>query len=317
MGKQPKSSTISSLTASTPVAEAACGVIDQRLAKVRDCLRKTLGKPSRRRQHIHALRVATRRATAAVDLFRDCLPKPVRTELRTVLRSLRKAVGGARDWDVLLEALATTIHAAAPSDLPTLDMLTGWALAHRAQAQSALEQAAHDCSPRDLKKLQVRVVAAVRWKQKPEPSLGSFAEPLVSQRLADLTALADRDNDAWSLLHEVRIAGKRLRYTLEVVAGHLDPAVAEHVEPALVRLQEVLGGVNDSFTASRLLEDILSSMRSTTPAVANRYQHVLQKQITEHQQRMLNGREAFTAWLREWHSLEMQDALKAICRRRP
>jgi CHAD domain-containing protein len=299
MGKQPKSSTISSPTASTPVAEAACGVIDQRLAKVRDCLRKTLGKPSRRRQHIHALRVATRRATAAVDLFRDCLPKPVRTELRAVLRSLRKAVGGARDWDVLL------------------DMLTGWALAHRAQAQSALEQAAHDCSPRDLKKLQVRVVAAVRWKQKPEPSLGSFAEPLVSQRLADLTALADRDNDAWSLLHEVRIAGKRLRYTLEVVAGHLDPALVEHVEPALVHLQEVLGGVNDSFTASRLLEDILSSMRSTTPAVANRYQHVLQKQITEHQQRMLNGREAFTAWLREWHSIEMQDALKAICQRRP
>ncbi len=314
MGKHAASDTISPQPASTPVAEAARELIDQRLTAVRECLRKALHRPKRRRQHIHALRVATRRATAAVDLFRDCLPKPIRKEARAALRSLRKAVGGARDWDVLLEALATTMHAAAPADLPSLDMLTGWALAHRSQAQAALEQAAHDCSPRTLKKLQARVVAAVRWKQKPQPSLGSFARPRIGQRLGDLAALADRDNDAWSMLHEVRIAGKRLRYTLEVVAGCVDPAMVEHVQPALVRLQEVLGGVNDSFTASRLLEDILSSMQDTTPAVADRYRPVLERQIAEHQQRMLNGREAFTDWLSGWHRLAIQHTLKGISR---
>lgn len=303
------------IAAATPVVEAARELIAERLTTVRDCLRKALEKPKRRRQQIHALRVATRRATAAIDLFRDCLPKTVRTEVRATLRSLRKAVAEARDWDVLLQQLAKTMRANVDDDVPAFDMLTGYALAHRGQAQSALEAVARDCPPQDLKKLQARVVAAVRWKRKSQPTLGDFARPIIGQRLRDLTSLADRDNDAWTMLHEVRIAGKRLRYTLEVVDGCLDPVVTDHVSPALVRLQEVLGGVNDSFHASALFEAILSGMQATTPAAADRYQSALEQLIADHQQQMQTGREAFAAWLAEWHSLEMQRALKAITRR--
>jgi len=316
MGTQTKGQP-ATISAATPVVEASRERIAERLTTVRDCLRKALAKPRRRRQHIHALRVATRRATAAIDLFRDCLPKPIRTEVRTTLRSLRKAVAEARDWDVLLQQLANTMRANVDTDVPTLDMLTGYALAHRGQAQSALEAVARDCSPQDLKKLEARVVAAVRWKRKSQTTLGDFASPIIGQRLRDLTNLADRDNDAWTMLHEVRIAGKRLRYALEVVDGCLDPAVTEHVTPALVRLQEVLGGVNDSFHASALFEAILSGMHATTPAAADRYQSVLERQIAEHRQRMQSGRDAFAAWLVAWHSPEMQRTLKAITRRHP
>lgn len=302
------------ISAATPVVKAARDLIAQRLTTVRDCLRKALAKPRRRRQHIHALRVATRRATAAIDLFRDCLPKPIRTEVRATLRSLRKAVAEARDWDVLLQQLAKTMRANVDADVPTLDMLTGYALAQREQAQSALEKVARDCSPQDVKKLQARVVAAVRSKRKGQPTLGDFARPLIGQQLRDLTTVADRDNDAWTMLHEVRIAGKRLRYALEVVDGCLDPAITEHVTPSLVRLQEVLGGVNDSFHASELFEAILSTMQATTPSAADRYRSALEQLIAEHQQRMQSGREAFDAWLHEWHSPEMQRSLEAITR---
>ena len=311
MGTQTKGHP-ATISAATPVVEAARDLIAERLSTVRERLRKALKKPQRRRQQIHALRVATRRATAAIDLFRDCLPKPIRTEVRATLRSLRKAVAEARDWDVLLQQLAKTISDADADAVPTLDMLTGYALAHRGQAQSALEEVARDRSPQELKKLEARVVAAVRWKRKGQPTLGDFARPRIGQQLRDLTTIADRDNDAWTMLHEVRIAGKRLRYSLEVVDGCLDPAVSDHVAPALVRLQEVPGGVNDSFHASELFEAILSGMRATTPAAADRYQSVLEHLIAEHQQRMQSGREAFDAWLHEWHSPEMQRTLKAI-----
>ena len=300
------------ISAATPVVEASRELIEERLTTVRECLRKALAKPKRRGQHIHALRVATRRATAAIDLFRDCLPKTIRKEVRTTLRSLRKAVAEARDWDVLLQQLAKTMRANVDTHVPTLDMLTGYALAHRGQAQSALEAVARDCSPQDLEKLQARVVAAVRGKRKGQTTLGDFARPLISQRLRDLTTIAERDNDAWTMLHEVRIASKRLRYSLEVVDGCLDPVVAEQVTPALVRLQEVLGSVNDSFHASALFEAILSTIQATTPTAADRYQNALEHLITEHQQRMQSGREAFTAWLNEWHSPPMQAMLETV-----
>ena len=132
-----------------------------------------------------------------------------------------KPLAAARDWDLLLQHLAKTVGDADKTDVPTLDMLTGYALAHREQAQAALEQAARDCPPRALTQLQARVVAAVRWKRKSQPTLGDFARPRIHQQLRDLTTIADRDHDAWTMLHEVRIASKRLRYSLEVVDGCL------------------------------------------------------------------------------------------------
>ena len=271
------------------------------------------GKPKRRRQQIHGLRVATRRAAAALDLFRDCLPKSTRKEARGSLRMLRQAVGVARDWDVLLQHLAKSIRSADPADLPTLDMLSGWALAHRTDAQSALERVVSESSPRALAKLQARVRESVRWKGNPEPTLDAFSQPIVRQRLGDFTRLANRDNDDWSNLHEVRIAGKRLRYTLEVLASGLDSTMTEQPTTALVRLQDVLGGINDSFLASQLFAGLLSGMQATTPAASKRYQTVLKRLIAEHQQRMLDGREAFTDWLREWHRPQIEQSLEALC----
>ena len=49
----------------------------------------------------HQLRVATRRAGAALEIFRDCLPEKDYQTARKQLRRLRRAAGAARDWDVL------------------------------------------------------------------------------------------------------------------------------------------------------------------------------------------------------------------------
>lgn len=306
-------SPISNLLTATPLEEAASEVLAHRLTAVRACLRKTTDTPSQLQDHVHALRVSTRRAAAAFDFYRDCLPKSIRREVRRMLRSLRKAAAAARDADVLLSQLAEALLTADSAEVPTLDMLTGYALAHRSQAQAALERAACNCRPRDLKKLQRRVRAAVRWKRPPQPAVARFAQPIISQRLHDVNRLADRTNTTWPRLHEVRIAGKRLRYTLEVVAGFLDPAIAKDATGLLVRLQDVLGGVNDHFTAAKLLAGILRSMQTTTPAAADRYQHVLEQQIAAHHAAMRKGREAFIGWLGEWHSATMQHSLASVC----
>lgn len=296
----------------TPVADAARRVISLRLEAVRDCIGRAIRDPENRRQNIHALRVATRRATAAVDIFRDCLPRRIHKEIKVHLRSLRRAVGAARDWDVLLQQLGKAAKRASEADRPAYDMLHGYALAHRIPAQQRLELACPDY-PFGFDRLQARTVAAVRWRQEPQPTLGSFARPLIGDLVNGLNGLAERGDGDWEMLHEVRIAGKRLRYTLEVVEDCFGAALEAHLAPALAQLQEVLGGVNDSFNASRLLRQIVDGMADCVPGIAGRYRDLMERQIAEHEERMRLGREQYRDWLADWNGSEMQEALVAVC----
>jgi len=300
----------SSSAAATPVVSAAREILGQRLSDVRECLSGLQQKPHRRRQLIHRLRVATRRATAAIDVFSDCLPKRVREDARSRLGSLRKAVATARDCDVLLEELAESAPTIDMADRPTHEMLTGWCLARRVDAEAGLKRAARDCSPRDMQKLQARVIDAVRWRAKHPPTFARFARPVVHEQLAAFISLAEGDNASWQQLHEVRITGKRLRYTLELLACGLDPAVTEAMVPALVTLQEVLGSINDAFTASQLLQDILRSLQAAAPAAASRYHGSLTQAIAHYQQRMEHGRQTFTNWLDNWRAMPEWQAVK-------
>ena len=92
---------LSDLNEMTPVEDAARRVLALRLEAVRDRIADAMSHGEDRRQHVHALRVASRRAAAAVEVFEHCLPKKVFKEVRQQLRLIRRAVGMARDWDVL------------------------------------------------------------------------------------------------------------------------------------------------------------------------------------------------------------------------
>ena len=311
MTKDIKNQRIADLQDSTPVADAARRVIALRLEAVRDCLGRALRESENRRQNIHALRVATRRATAAVDFFRECLPRRICKQVRGHLRLIRRAVGAARDWDVMLQRLSKAAKKAAEADRPTYEMLHGYALAHRIPAQHQLELACPDY-PFGFDRLQARTVASVRWRQDPEPSLGGFSRPLIGQLIDRFNGLTERGDNDWEMLHEVRIAGKRLRYTVEVVEDCFGPALEAHLTPALTRLQEVLGAVNDSFNASRLLRQIVEGIADCMPNAAGRYQDLMERQIEEHEERMRSGRVKYRGWLDDWNSREMQQALQVV-----
>src|SRR5262245_11473393 len=52
-------------------------------------------------EHVHQLRVATRRADAAMRAFADFLPRRKAKKLRRALKRIRRAAGEARDHDVM------------------------------------------------------------------------------------------------------------------------------------------------------------------------------------------------------------------------
>src|SRR5712692_8244692 len=91
---------ISDLKASTPLVDAARRVLTIRLEVVRDYLGLALREADKDPEYVHQLRVGTRRAGAAVEIFSLCLPDRVYTKARKQLRRIRRAAGAARDWDV-------------------------------------------------------------------------------------------------------------------------------------------------------------------------------------------------------------------------
>src|SRR5262245_26254841 len=93
---------IEGLTPTMTLAEAAHLVLNARLSVVRTTLPAAVERYGEDFEHVHQLRVATRRAGAAIKLLGDCLPGKVKQAVKKSLRSLRKAAGEARDWDVFI-----------------------------------------------------------------------------------------------------------------------------------------------------------------------------------------------------------------------
>src|SRR5438132_5572089 len=96
---------IPDLKAETPVADAARHTLTLRLEVVREYLPLALHEADKDPEHVHQLRVGTRRARAALDIFALCLPQKAYKSARKLLRRLRRAAGEARDWDVFLAGL--------------------------------------------------------------------------------------------------------------------------------------------------------------------------------------------------------------------
>jgi len=300
---------INDLSETTPVVDAARRVLALRLEAVRDCLADALRDAEDRTRHIHALRVATRRASAALDVFRRCLPRKVSKAARQHVRALRRAVGAARDWDVLMRQLAGGIATADEADRPAFDMLMGYALAQRIPAQRLLEKACPDY-PFGFDRLQARTLAAVRHRGT-GGTLGDQARPLLARLVATLDAACDGDDRDWVHLHEIRLAGKRLRYALELFRGCFGQA-HERLAPVLAGLQEVLGDVNDRYNAATLLRHILDGLGDCLPDGAERYRRLIERQIDEHSAAMVAGRDAYRRWLEQWRSADVRQSLATI-----
>src|SRR5262245_6755266 len=90
-----------------PVTAAAALALRTRLAAVRNFLRQAARKTDPDPAHVHELRVWTRRAQAALELFADLLPRRRASRPRQRLKRLRTAAADARDADVFAKRFAT------------------------------------------------------------------------------------------------------------------------------------------------------------------------------------------------------------------
>jgi CHAD domain-containing protein len=292
---------ISDLDAATPLADAARHVLTVRLEVVRDHLPLALNKADQNTEHVHQLRVGTRRAGAALEIFSCCLPeKPYRTARKT-LRSIRRAAGAARDWDVFLLALTSPERPPTPKQRAGIDFLIGYTVAQRDAAQVHLQVVAEDY-PFSFDRFLAETVAAVHKPHRVEEgdALIDLARPMLSRLLRELETAASDDLEDYEHLHRVRIIGKRLRYAMEVFADCFARPFREELYPAVEQMQEILGRANDSHVAMLRLENLREKLRKTIPEQWKDYKTGIEALLRFHRDRLPRERQRFIEWWQRW-----------------
>jgi CHAD domain-containing protein len=300
---------IAGLSAGMPIAEAAKAVLDARFAVVRRYLPLAVERPHEDSEYVHQLRVGTRRSGAALRVFEDALPRKPLKETKRALRALRRAAGGARDWDVFLASLPDAKAFAAVSAKPALDFLIGYAFGERAAAQERLVAAASEAGPLFTEQSSELPERARAPQEDEAPAnFGALASIQMGALFREFTSAVEANPGEPESLHALRIVGKRVRYAIEIFADCFPPVMKESVYPAVEHVQELLGDIQDATVGMKRLEGIRSTVQSVMPKQLSRVRKGLDGWNAAMRARVPAGKKAFASWRADW--LELMKALK-------
>jgi adenylate cyclase len=231
-------------------------------------------------EFIHQMRVALRRLHAALRLFASLLPPEVEA-LDAPLKKTMDVLGQVRNLDVLVEELvqphldgqgSTASEEASASATASLGPLLQQLEKQRTLARDAAR--AWLLSPEYGGFLLRGQQALHDWAKsadKKEDRLEDHARrQLVRLRKrVERRAAAARPEDA-AALHGVRIAVKRLRYSLEFFSALLKKKTRRPWKVFLARHQELLGKLQDLAVA----EDELARLAKSSTTFATAYRHL-------------------------------------------
>jgi CHAD domain-containing protein len=105
-------------------------------------------------EHLHDMRVATRRLRAALEVFAPCFPRKRHRKALKRVKALADALGERRDRDVAIEFLAAFADEAPQGDRAAVEAL---AERLRDEQRQANEELAAYVDPKRLKKLRRRL----------------------------------------------------------------------------------------------------------------------------------------------------------------
>ena len=238
----------------TTVTDAARRSLELRLAVVAHTLPLAAHLAEHDIEHVHRLRVATRRAAAALKLYRDWLPQKSARWIKKRLRQIRRAASEARDLDVLIQRLQSYSDTQA-------EPIVRFLVEKRAAMQPNIVEAAEDMRRDDRF---VRKAARLFSKIAPSENESEMAscqclrkwapQQLAAFRSAFLELLPNGSDDI-EALHQFRIRTKALRYAIELLAPAFEPQMRFVIYPAVEKLQERLGKVTDHIAAIRLFTE--------------------------------------------------------------
>lgn len=256
----PLSKWIDGLAADGSVSAAARKSLEARLAAVAYWLSLAARPVDGDTERVHQLRVATRRGVAALKLYRDWLPRKRRRWLTKRLKKLRQAAGDARDLDVLFVRMQKALGEQGADVLQTL-------AEKRASLQPEIVSIADRCHAgnrmqRKTYDLLEGIAPPAANDSKAAANFGDWANTKLREVAQTFFAAEPAEDADWSALHQFRIAGKELRYTMELLAPAFGEELRNAHYPIVEQLQEKLGNINDFIAGGELLKKLRDANHS-------------------------------------------------------
>jgi CHAD domain-containing protein len=203
-------------------------------------------------ESLHRTRVASRRLRAVLAMFGDCWKRKQIKTWKREIRQLARDLSEARDRDVQIEFLdASLARISDPALVPGIARLLSHAEQQRQWLQPrvlhAVESIEHSVVLKDMQAAARRVIDdASDGTFVPGAEARRRAVKNVRKRLQKLMAEAPglKSAEHSQQHHAMRIAAKRLRYTLELAKPSRSPEL-DAIGDMIKRLQTLLGEIHD------------------------------------------------------------------------
>jgi CHAD domain-containing protein len=245
---------IAGLSAEMPLLEALERIFRQRYRAVLHYLPRAAEKADENVEHVHKLRVSCRRLSAVLDALAEGFPEAPRLNLLRLLEKVRQACGTARDLDVRGMFLESLLKLASVEDAAVVELLCEQIVARRERAQRKVRRRLEKLET-PLREAGDDLLSSLRSVQRDAAdgytSFGKTGCRILAKELAGLWELATRDLESPQTLHQLRIAGKHLRYAFEVFVPALHESFRDDFYPQLEEIQNLLGEIHDSTVATR------------------------------------------------------------------
>jgi CHAD domain-containing protein len=264
----------------TPAVRKGLGI--DPAASMAEAARKVLGKQLDRMvahergardgrdiEELHDMRVAVRRMRAALRVLRPYLDSTAYKPFRKVLRRTGSVLGMVRDLDVFRERAQHYLDGLPDERRSELEpLLDAWQTAH-AGAREGMLDLLNSKAFAQFKKEFARFLATAGAGAPPASSESDAPLPHRVREAVPLLAVAsyaavrayegrvEGTDTPLARLHQLRIAAKGLRYTLEFFQEIL-PTEVEALIERIKELQEHLGNLQDAVVTCRILRDFLT-----------------------------------------------------------
>jgi triphosphatase len=217
-------------------------------------------------EYLHQVRVGLRRLRVALSITQRYRADDELTALREQVAKLCIELGRSREWDVFVTQTLAPICTRLPEHAGLREVLNVSELARKKQHAGMGSSLA---SP-EFQHMLLRFGAWMHGEQwdAEETPLEQFAVEILKKRckLVVKHGNALTGEDAVQL-HALRIACKKLRYSIEMFGSLFTESRTKSYEAVLAELQDILGTLNDIAVAHRLLNELDNAARHDTLAL--------------------------------------------------
>ncbi len=220
-------------------------------------------------EHLHQVRVGLRRLRVTLAIAHRYRPDADLAELRAQVAKLGVELGRSREWDVFVTQTLAPICTRLPEHEGLREVLHA-SERERKHQHTGME---NSLASQDFQKLLLRFGAWMHGMQAEQGapsaiSLEVFAGQVLEKRRKQvLNCGRELTGENAAQLHALRIACKKLRYSIEMLGSLFsDPKTVAYLD-GLSELQDILGTLNDIAVAHRLLNELDNAARHDTLAL--------------------------------------------------